>query len=84
MPLAFAAVLITSLLLTGSRAGIIATALGLFVLFILNVRRAGGVQRNDILLLGFAGLLVVAALFAFGDALVGQITAKGLVIRAGR
>jgi O-antigen ligase len=77
LPLAFAAVLITSLLLTGSRAGIIATALGLFVLFILNVRRAGGVQRNDILLLGFASLLVVAALFAFGDALVGRITAQG-------
>jgi O-antigen ligase len=77
LPLAFAAVIITSLLLTGSRGGIIATLLGLFVLFILNVRKAGGVQRNDVLLLAFASLLVVAALFAFGDTLVGRITAQG-------
>ena len=42
LPLAFAAVIMTSLLLTGSRGGIIATALGLFALFVLNVRKGAG------------------------------------------
>ena len=52
--------------------------LGLFVLFILNVRRAKRSGWNEALLAFFAALLVVIAFVGFGDVLVGQITAKGL------
>jgi O-antigen ligase len=78
LPLAFAVVIMTSLLLTGSRGGIIATAFGLFALFVLNVRKAGGSRRNEALLLLFAAVLVATAFIAFSDVLVGRITAQGL------
>ena len=79
MPLAFAVVIMTSLLLTGSRGGIIATALGLFALFALNVRRgASGSRRNETLLLLFAALVVAVAFVAFSDVFVGRLAEQGL------
>src|SRR6266536_1769331 len=58
VPLAFASVILVALLLTGNRGGIISTAFGLFVLFILNARRARGSSWNETLLVFFAALLV--------------------------
>jgi O-antigen ligase len=78
LPLACASVILAALLLTGNRGGIIATALGLFVLFFLNVRRAGGSGRNETLLVFFAALLVGATFIGFGDVFVGRVTTQGL------
>jgi O-antigen ligase len=76
LPLALALVILAALMFTGSRGGIVATALGLFVLLVLNLSRAKG--RNEAMLLSFAALLVVVAFFAFSDVVVGRITARGL------
>ena len=78
LPLAFVGIIMPALLLTGSRGGIVATALGLFTLFVLTVRQTGGSRRNDALLLVFATILVATAFIAFSDVLVGRITAQGL------
>jgi O-antigen ligase len=78
LPLALAAVIMTGLLLTGSRGGIISTALGILVLFGLNVRRTRGSGLNEALLLLFAGFLVAVAFISFGDVFVGRITDQGL------
>jgi O-antigen ligase len=78
LPLAFAAVIMTSLLLTGSRGGIIATALGLFALFVLNVRKAGGFGRNETLLLVLAAVSVTTGFITLNDAFVGRITTQGV------
>ena len=78
LPLALAVVILAALLLTGSRGGTISTLFGLFILFILNSRRAGRVGWNEVLLVLVATLLVGVAFVGFGDVLVGQITAKGL------
>ena len=76
LPLALGSVILAALMLTGSRGGIISTALGVFVLFILNVGKAKG--RNEALLLAFAALVVAVAFIAFGDVFVGRITDQGL------
>jgi O-antigen ligase len=78
LPLAFVAVIMTALLLTGSRGGIIATALGLFALFIVSVRKSGGSRRIDALPLVFATILLTTAFIALSDTLIGRITAQGL------
>ena len=79
LPLAFAVVLMTSLLLTGSRGGIIATALGLFALFALNMHRgASGSRRNETLILLIAALAVAVAFVAFSDVFVGRLAEQGL------
>jgi O-antigen ligase len=79
VPLACTMVIAPSLLLTGSRGGIIATALGLLVLFGLNVRTtAGDSRRNDALLI-LVGAFVVASLFiGFSDTVVGRLTSQGV------
>jgi O-antigen ligase len=76
LPLALACVILAALMLTGSRGGIVATALGLFALFVLRLGRAKG--RNEALLLALAALLVVVAFFGFSDAVIGRITERGL------
>jgi O-antigen ligase len=79
LPLAFTAVIMTSLLFTGSRGGIIATALSLFTLFVLHVRTgASGSRRNEALLLLFAALGVASIFVAFSDVFVDRLTAQGL------
>src|SRR5262249_41554066 len=79
LPLAWAILIATGLLLTGSRGGIIATALGLFALFVLNVRKgAGASRRNEALLLLVIAILVAGAFTAFSDVVVGRLTTQGL------
>jgi O-antigen ligase len=77
-PLAFAFVILAALLLTGNRGGIISTALGLVVLFFLNMRRARGSSWNEVLLVCFAAILVGAVFIGFGDVFVGRVTTQGL------
>jgi len=74
--LALAFVILAALMFTGSRGGIVATALGVFGLFVLNVGRTK--SRNDALLLSFAALIVVVGFFGFSDVVVGRITERGL------
>jgi O-antigen ligase len=76
LPLALGSVILVALMLTGSRGGIISTALGVSVLFVLSMGKTKA--RNEVLFLGFAGLMVGVAFFAFGDVFVGRITDQGL------
>jgi O-antigen ligase len=78
VPLALASVILTALLLTGSRGGMIATLLGLCVLLGLNTRGRAGVGRSETLLALFAALLVGAAFIGFGDVLFERFTSLGL------
>jgi O-antigen ligase len=71
-------VLFVSLLLTGSRGGIIATILGLFVLTILTFGRHKRKSTEQIETILFVALLVAAAFLAFGDAVAGKIASEGL------
>jgi hypothetical protein len=77
VPLAFASVILTALLLTGNRGGIISAALGLFVLGSLIMRRERS-GWNEALLVVFAALLVGAAFISLGDVFVGRVTTQGL------
>jgi O-antigen ligase len=74
--LALASVILAALMFTGSRGGIVATALGVFALFVLNVGRSA--SRKEALLLSFAALIVVVGFFFFSDVVVGRITERGL------
>jgi O-antigen ligase len=84
LPLAVGFVILTSLLLTGSRGGIIATGLGLMTLLALNVRREKRSDRDKaapwhgILLAIFAILVVSVVFVGFSDAFVGRIGAHGV------
>jgi O-antigen ligase len=79
LPLGFAVVIMASLLLTGSRGGIIATAVGLLALFVLNVRKASsGSLRKEALLLLLAIIAVATAFVALSDVFVGRLTEQGL------
>src|SRR5215831_3558444 len=73
-----ALVILVALLLSGSRGGIVSTALGLFVLGALTLRlrrRQFAEQREAIIV--FGALLVAAAFLVFGDLVVGKITQQG-------
>ena len=72
------AVILVALLLSGSRGGIIATALGLFVLgaLTLRLRRQQFAEQREAVIL-FGALLVSAAFLAFGDLVVGKISQQG-------
>jgi O-antigen ligase len=78
VPLAFAAVILIALLLTASRGGISATALGIFVLFVINVGRRGSSVRTEVLLLSFAAVLVITAFAAFSDVFLERIRLEGI------
>ena len=72
-------VILVALLLTGSRGGIVSTALGLFVLgaLTLRLRKQQSVeQREAIIVVG--ALLMATTFVAFGDVVVGKITQEGL------
>jgi hypothetical protein len=71
-------VILVALLLSGSRGGIVSTALGLFVLGVLTLRlrkQRSVEQRGAIIVLG--ALLVAAAFLVFGDVFVEKITQGG-------
>ena len=71
-------VILVALLLSGSRGGIVATALGLFVLGALTLRlrkQQSAEQREAIIV--FGALLVAATFLVFGDVVVGKITQQG-------
>jgi O-antigen ligase len=72
-------VILVALLLSGSRGGIISTALGLFVLAALTLRRRKkGSARQSAAIIVFGAFVVAAAFLAFGDVFVGKITQAGL------
>jgi O-antigen ligase len=77
-PLAYISMILAALLLTGSRGGIISTVLSLFVLFILNLRRARRSGWSEALLFFLAAILVATAFVGFGDVFVGRIATQGL------
>jgi hypothetical protein len=74
-----ALVILVALLLSGSRGGIVSTALGLFVLGALTLslrrRQQFAEQREAIIVVG--ALLVAAAFLVFGDLVVGKIARQG-------
>lgn len=79
LPLALVTVIMTSLLLTGSRGGIIATGFGMLALFVLNAPKGGrGALRNEALLLLFAAAGVVIGFLGFSDVVVGRLAHQGL------
>jgi len=72
-------VVVVALLLSQSRGGILATAVGLFAFAILSLktRRHGSAeQRGAVLIVG--AILLAIAFFAFGDLVVGRISQQGL------
>jgi O-antigen ligase len=72
------AVVLVALLMSASRGGIIATALGLFVLGALTIRlrkQQFAEQREAIIV--FGAVLVAAAFLVSGDLVVGKITRQG-------
>jgi hypothetical protein len=74
-----ASLILVALLLSGSRGGFVATALGLFVLGVLTLRlrkRQFVEQREAIIV--FGALLVAAAFLVFGDLVVGKIARQGI------
>jgi O-antigen ligase len=73
-----ALVILVALLLSGSRGGIVSTALGLFVLGALTLKlrkQQFAEQREAIIIVG--AFLVAAAFLVFGDLVVGKITRQG-------
>jgi branched-subunit amino acid transport protein AzlD len=71
-------VILTGLLLTASRGGIIATGLGFLALLALVARREKGSLRQEALLLFFAAVVVAAAIVGFSDVFVARVEANGL------
>jgi hypothetical protein len=73
-----ACVILVALLLSGSRGGIVATALGLFVLgaLTLKLRRQRFAEQREAIIV-FGALLVAAAFLVFGDLVVGKIARQG-------
>jgi O-antigen ligase len=78
LPLTLAFVILTGLLLSGSRGGIIATGLGFLVLLALSVRRERQSLRHEALLLIFATVVVGAVFIGFSDVFVGRVGERGL------
>ena len=79
VPLGGAFVLLVALLLSGSRGGIAATTVGLFVLVTLTVRprkQQFAEQREAIIVVGV--LLAAATILIFGDIVVGKFAQQGL------
>jgi O-Antigen ligase len=73
-----ASVILVALLLSGSRGGIVSTALGLFVLgaLTLKLREQQFAEQREAIIV-FGALLVAAAFLVFGDLVVGKITRQG-------
>jgi O-Antigen ligase len=71
-------VILVALLLTGSRGGVIATSLGLFVLGALTFGKGkqGSTERFGVIL--FGAVVIAAAFLVFGDAVISNINQQGL------
>jgi hypothetical protein len=78
LPLTLLFVILTSLLLTGNRGGIIATGLGFLVLLVLNARRERRSLGHETLLVIFAAVVVGAVFVGFSDLFVGRLGAQGV------
>jgi O-antigen ligase len=80
--LAMAFIILVALLLTGSRGGIILTAIGIFALGVVNMSRAIRIARNEALpavfVTVFLTVLVSAVFIGFGDIFVERIVAPGM------
>jgi O-antigen ligase len=76
--LAIGFVIAASLLLCGSRGGIAATALGLFVFAILSVQRHGSAVQDRREMIVLVAILVAAVFLAFGDASLGRLVEQGM------
>src|SRR5262249_27733618 len=74
-----ALVILVALLLSGSRGGIVSTALGLFVLgaLTLRLRRRQQFAEQGEAIVVFGALLVAAAFLVFSDLVVGKIARRG-------
>jgi hypothetical protein len=70
--------ILAALLLTGSRGAVISTALGLGVLLVLNLRRAGHFGWSEAILATFVALIAGGIFLAFGDRFVGRIEEHGI------
>jgi len=79
LELAANVVLITALLLTGSRAGILVGLLGVTAVALLTFGRTRKRNSESLEFVIFIALVVVGSLYLFGDVLVGRIHASGLV-----
>jgi O-antigen ligase len=77
MLLAGAFLLLVALLLTGSRGGIVAAGIGLFVLGALTLSRGTGRSVGRVKIMACGVVLVVAVYVGFGDFFVDSIMKKG-------
>jgi hypothetical protein len=75
--LAIGFVIAASLLLSGSRGGIAATALGLFVFGTLSVQRRRSAVQDRREMIVVVAVLVAAVALAFGDAFLGRMAEQG-------
>ncbi len=73
-----ALIILVSLLLTLSRGGVIATALGLFVLGLSTFRRQKKRSTELLETVGFGTVAVAAVFLVFGDTFVGSLSERGL------
>jgi hypothetical protein len=73
-----ALITLVALLASASRGGVAATALGLFVLFVMSFSRDKRRFSERIEEIIFVIVAVVAGFFFFGDMLLGRITSEGL------
>jgi len=71
-------VIAASLLLSGSRGGILATALGLFVFGTLSVQRRRSAVQDRREMIVFVAVLVAAVFLAIGDAFLGRMAEQGM------
>jgi O-antigen ligase len=78
IPLAGAFVILTALLLTGSRGGVIATGAGLIVLALQTRRRGGARGGWRFVVLAPVVLLAAVCLLAFGGLFFGSIEERGI------
>jgi len=71
-------VILVALLMTGSRGGVIATSLGLFVLGALTLgkRKRGAMAKVGVI--GFGAVVIAGVFLVFGDAVVSHIRDQGL------
>jgi O-Antigen ligase len=76
VPIILAFVLLAGLLLSGSRGGIVATTVGVFVLLVINALRLRSLW-NGLVLGIFIAVLLIAAFLGFGDIFLRSVQTEG-------